>query len=210
LISRIRGKLVSVSQGRVELKCGFLTYELMVPLYLESVLASQIGEMVEFFTLEYLENASGNQAIPRLIGFGSESEREFFELLIEVPGIGVRTALKALKLDPGRFAQIIDSQEPAMLAELPGIGKKTAEMIITKLKDKVAGFISPEAISPGVGGALGEDEMTAVSVLMGLGLRRGEAEELVRKVKARGVKSSDELIQVALKERGRKTAEVVR
>lgn len=210
MISRIRGKLISAGEGRAELKCGFITYQLMIPGYLEADLAGQMDEAVEFFTMEYLENAGGNQPIPRLVGFGAETEREFFELLIQVPGIGVRTALRTLKIHPARFAQMIDSGEPAMLAELPGIGKKSAERIIGELKDKVGRFVSPEAVRSRLGGALDEEDLTAVSVLIGLGLRRGEAEELVRKVKARGVKSSDELVQIALKERGRKTAEVVR
>lgn len=207
MISRIRGKLVSAGAGRAELKCGFVTYELMIPGYLEADLVGRMEETAEFFTMEYLENASGNQPIPRLVGFGSGAEREFFELLIQVPGIGVRTALRALKIHPARFAQIIDAGEPAMLTELPGIGKKSAERIIAELRDKAARFVSPEAIRPS---ALGEDDLTAVSALIGLGLRRGEAEELVRKAKARGMKSSGELVQIALKERGRKTAEVVR
>jgi Holliday junction resolvasome RuvABC DNA-binding subunit len=58
--------------------------------------------------------------------------------------------------------------------------------------------------------ALGEEELTAVSVLIALGLRRGEAEAMVKKLKARGIKESDELVQTALRERGRKAAEVVR
>jgi Holliday junction DNA helicase RuvA len=169
-----------------------------------------MDEAVEFFTMEYLENAGGSQPIPRLVGFGSEMERDFFELLIQVPGIGVRTALRTLKIYPSRFAQILARGEAGMLAELPGIGKKSAERIISELRGKMDQFLSEEAIRSRVGGALGEEEVTAVSVLIGLGLRRGEAEELVRKMKARGIKESDELVQVALKERGRKTTEVRR
>ena len=207
MISRIRGKLVSITEGRVELKCGFITYEIMIPGYLLPELTSQIDETVEFFTLEYLENASANQPIPRMLGFGSEAERDFFELLTQVPGIGIRTALRALKIHPSRLAEFIESRQPAMLAELPGIGKKSAERIINELKDKVSCFISAEVARPSV---MSEEEMTAVSVLMGLGLRRGEAEELIRRVKGRGAKTSDELVQIALKERGKKTAEVLR
>ena len=210
MISRIRGKLISAGDGWAELKCGFITYEVMIPGYLEPDLAGQMDEMVEFFTIEYLENASGSQPIPRLVGFGSEMEREFFELLIQVPGIGVRTALRALKIYPSRFAQIVDSEEKAMLAELPGIGKKSAERIISELRGKMDQFLSEEALKSRLAGTLGEEEMTAVSVLIGLGLRRSEAEELVRKVKGRGIKQSDELVQIALKERGRKTTEVKR
>ncbi len=207
MISRIRGKLISAGESRAELKCGFVTYELMIPGYLAAELASQLDKPVEFFTLEYLEGAGGNQPIPRMVGFGSETEREFFETLISVPGIGVRTGLRALQIHPSRFAQIIDANEPALLAELPGIGKRSAERIIGELKDKVGKFVSGAGERPM---ALGEEELTAVAVLIGLGLRRGEAEGIVKKLKARGIKESDELVQTALRERGRKAAEVVR
>lgn len=205
MISRIRGKLLSLADGKAEIRCGFFSYEIMIPGYLEAQLTGLIDEPVEFFTLEYLETVNQNQLIPRLIGFRSPAERDFFELLIQVPGIGVRTGLRALKIAPEQFARFIDSREPAMLAELPGIGKKTAERIISELKDKINQFLAPTALrSPD----LAEEEMTAISVLIGLGLRRGEAEELVRRVKSQGKKSSEELVQLALKERGRRTAEV--
>jgi holliday junction DNA helicase RuvA len=207
VISRIRGKLVSLSEGRAELKCGLVHYEVMVPGYLESELEARLDQPVEFFTLDYLEGSQGAQQIPRLVGFGSEQERKFFEFLLKVPGMGIRTSLRVLKISPSRFAQIIESGEPAMLAELPGIGKKTAERIIAELKGKLGPFLSAEALRPM---ALGEDEITAVSVLVNLGIRPIEAEELVKKVRATGVSSRNDLVAGALKERGRKTTEVVR
>jgi holliday junction DNA helicase RuvA len=207
MISRIRGKLVSLEEGRAELKCGFLTYEVMVPGYLEAGLASEMDQPVEFCTMEFLENASSNQATPRLVGFGNEMERKFFEQLLKVPGMGVRTCLRVLKIAPGRFAQIIESGETGLLTELPGIGKKSAERILAELKGKLGEFLAPGAMRPA---SLGEEEMTAVSMLMTLGLRRSEAEELVRKMKSRGISTSQELVQTALKERGRRSSEAVR
>jgi Holliday junction DNA helicase RuvA len=198
---------VSLSEGRAEVKAGLIYYEVMVPGYLEAELNSQMDQSVEFFTIDYLEGASGSQQVPRLIGFASDQERRFFEFLLKVPGMGMRTSLKALSITPAKFAQMIESGRPEMLAELPGIGKKSAERIVGELRGKLEGFVSPEALRPL---ALGEDEITAVSVLEGLGLRRMEAEELVKRVKSRGITSRDELVQSALKERGRKAAEVRR
>ena len=94
-----------------------------------------------------------------------------------------------------------------MLSELPGIGKKSAERIIAELRGKLEQFVSAEALRPM---AMGEDEITAVSVLVNLGIRRMEAEELVKKVRAKGVSSRNDLVSGALKERGRKSTEVIR
>ena len=207
MISRIRGKLVSLLEGRAEVKCGLVCYEVMVPGYLEAELISKLEQPVEFFTFDYLEGAAGSQQVPRLVGFASDQERKFFELLLKVPGMGIKTSLKALSVAPAKFAQMVESGRPELLAELPGIGKKSAERLISELHGKLRGFLSEEALRPL---AMGEDEVTAVTVLESLGLRRLEAEELVKKVRARGVSSRDEIVQTALKERGRKAAEVLR
>jgi len=207
LISRIRGRLVSLSEGKAELKCGLIHYEVLVPGYLEAELAPQIEQTVEFFTLDFLEGAAGSQQTPRLVGFASDQERKFFEQLLKVPGMGVKTSLRVLKIAPSRFARIVESGEASMLSELPGIGKKSAERIIAELRGKLEQFVSAEALRPM---ALGEDEITAVSVLVNLGIRRMEAEELVKKVRAKGVSSRNDLVSGALKERGRKTTEVIR
>ncbi len=207
MISRIRGRLVGFGQGRAELKCGLLYYELLVPGYLEPELASRMDQQAEFFTIDYLEGASGSQQTPRLAGFGSEKERDFFEFLLKVPGMGMKTALKALSIHPSKFAQLVESGRPEMLAELPGIGKKSAERIIAELHGKLEQFIAPDALKPM---ALGEDEVTAVTILEGLGIRRFEAEEWVKKARSRGIRSRDELVQVVLRERGKRAAEVKR
>lgn len=207
MISRIRGRLLSLREGRAELKAGLLCYEVLVPGYLETELAASLEQPVEFFTLEYLEGAAGSQQVPRLVGFGSEKEREFFELLLKVPGMGIKSSLKALSIAPARFAQMVESGRPELLAELPGIGKKSAERLCSELHGKLRGFLSEEALRPL---AMGEDEVTAVTILESLGLRRLEAEELVKKARAKGVSSREEIVQTALKERGRKAAEVLR
>jgi len=208
LISRIRGKLVSVDSGKLELRCGFITYEVLIPGYLEKDLQNELDQVLELFVLEFLENTQSNQSIPRLIGFGSELEREFFEQLLRVPGMGIRTALKAMQIPPEKMAEIIASQNASMLAELPGLGKKSAERIISELKNQVERFLTEKPSAARV--TLGNEELTAIEVLINLGLRRGEAEALVRKAKSKGISTSEELVQDALRERGRKTAEVRR
>jgi len=207
LISRIRGKLISVSENRAEIKAGLITYEVLVPGYLETELKQELEQVIELFTLEYLENLASNQPVPKLVGFGSELEREFFEQLLKVPGIGIKTGLRAMKLSPGKMAEMIERGEAKFLAELPGLGRKSAERIVGEMKGKLERFITSASL-PAM--ALGEDDMTAVSVLVNLGLRRSEAEELVKKARARGVSGSDELVQTALRERGRRGAEVIR
>ena len=75
MICRIRGILETVSENRVELRCGDLVYEVLIPSYLENLLRPRRGETVDFFIKHYLEGGPAISAlIPRLVGFQSEAE----------------------------------------------------------------------------------------------------------------------------------------
>ncbi len=77
---------------------------------------------------------------PRLIGFLSEVEREFFELFCSVDGVGVKKALRAMVRPVQEVATAIEEQDAKTLSSLPGVGPATAERIIAKLRRKVPKF----------------------------------------------------------------------
>ncbi len=77
---------------------------------------------------------------PRLIGFLSEVEREFFELFCSVDGVGVKKALRAMVRPVREVATAIEEQDTKVLSSLPGVGPATAERIIAKLRRKVPKF----------------------------------------------------------------------
>jgi Holliday junction DNA helicase RuvA len=73
-----------------------------------------------------------------LYGFESEDELSIFELLISVNGVGPKVALSTLStLSPDALRLALSNQEPALLARVPGVGKRTAEKIVLELKDKI-------------------------------------------------------------------------
>lgn len=73
-----------------------------------------------------------------LFGFESEDELAMFELLLTVSGVGPRVALSTLSvLTPDALRMALANEEPALIARVPGIGKRTAEKIVVELKDKV-------------------------------------------------------------------------
>lgn len=141
VISRIAGEVIRVDEGSVELRAGGIVYEVLVPAADEERLRGRVGETVEFHTLHYLEGqGQGSSYWPRLIGFQSPLERDFFELFTTVKGIGNRKALRALQMPLGMVAELIARRDVSMLTTLPEIGRKTAESIVVELKGKVERF----------------------------------------------------------------------
>src|SRR5207302_2575225 len=89
-------------------------------------------------TIFYIEgNAMGGRMNPRLVGFLSEIDREFFEIFCSVDGVGVRKALRAMVRPVRELARTIQDQDVRTLATFPGIGEATAERILAKLRRKV-------------------------------------------------------------------------
>ena len=142
MISRIEGELVGVADGRAELRCGDLTYTLLVPAADEEDLLERVGSRIRIHTLYYLEaQGQGSSFIPRLIGFPTADARAFFELLTTVKGLGARKALRAMSLPYTSIAEAIACRDNGLLVALPEIGKRTAETIIAELNGKVDRFI---------------------------------------------------------------------
>lgn len=146
MISRIAGELVAVGDGRVELRCGRVTYALLVPASDQERLAGMTGREVRFHTLHFLEGlGKGTSFIPRLIGFTSAEARAFFELLTTVRGLGPRKALRALRVPWQSVAEAIAQRDVDLLMTLPEIGRRSAETIVAELHGKVDRFLEEPA-----------------------------------------------------------------
>ncbi|HMN40448.1 MAG TPA: helix-hairpin-helix domain-containing protein [Phycisphaerales bacterium] len=115
-----------------------LAYELLIPAYLADRLgASGTGRTITLHTLQYLESQNqGASFIPRLLGFASPREREFFELLTSVKGLGNKRAMRAMAVEPHTIARAIAERNARFLQTLPEIGPKLAELIVHELKSK--------------------------------------------------------------------------
>ena len=144
MISRIEGELVGVDNGRAELRCGHLTYTLLIPAADEDAMAERVGDRIEIHVLHYLEGqGQGTSFVPRLIGFASTEARAFFELLTTVKGLGARKVLRALRLPYTSIAEAIACRDVDLLRSLPEIGARTAATIVAELHGKVDRFLGP-------------------------------------------------------------------
>ena len=143
MIVKLEGILESISadRGCVSLPNG-LTYEVLLPAYSAARLTGSIGKTVTLHTLHYLESqAQGATIYPRLAGFTSAIDRQFFELFVTCKGIGHRRALRAMTLSTAQIAGAIADRDLALLQSLPEVGKRTAETIAVTLKGKVDRFL---------------------------------------------------------------------
>ncbi|MEJ2103683.1 MAG: Holliday junction branch migration protein RuvA [Ignavibacteriaceae bacterium] len=132
-----------------------------------------------------------------LFGFYSEAEKEMFELLITINGVGPKSALSLLSgISTDDLRQAIISNNIERIVAVPGIGRKTAERLILELKNKVRD-IKEEGSSP----TKPSLQKEAVAALTTLGYNLASSEKAVNKILSELPNSSlEELIKRSLKE----------
>jgi Holliday junction DNA helicase RuvA len=198
MITRISGTLERVEPTAVEIAVGPVVHEVLVTELVRRSCQQKLGQPVVLHTLEYLEgNPTRGNLVPRLVGFLSEVEREFFELICEVDGVGVRKALRAIIRPVGEIAAAIEEQDTKSLSGLPGIGAATAERMVAKLRRRMPKFallVAREA--PGEAGGAPDVLIETFDVLRSLGHSDSEARRLVDTLRAEKKKPKD--VQEAL------------
>ena len=203
MITRMTGMVNRVFDDEVRLQVGPIEYQVLVAEIGRRALQDLIGADVTLHIVEYLEgNQSGNRLVPRLLGFLTEEELEFFDLFCTVDKIGPKKALRAMSCPVRDIARAIASQDAAWLTTLGGVGKAGAESIIAKLYQKVARFTVPVAqvngivVANSVSGPLYEEAFLG---MLALGLSSVEASSRIDAVTKDGAKYPDvgALIQAA-------------
>jgi Holliday junction DNA helicase RuvA len=198
MITRISGTLERVEPTAVEIAVGPVVHEVLVTELVRRTCQQKLGQPVVLHTLEYLEgNPTRGNLVPRLVGFLSEVEREFFELICEVDGVGVRKALRAIIRPVGEIAAAIEEQDTKALSGLPGIGAATAERMIAKLRRRMPKFALLVARdAPGEVGGAADVLVETFDVLRSLGHSDSDARRLVDTLRAEKKKPKD--VQEAL------------
>jgi len=189
LITRIQGELVELTDTVATIRIGAFDYEVLIPEFVRRHLQSQVGTEINLRTIEYLEgNPQQGRLVPRMIGFESNAEKEFFEMICSVDGVGVRKALRAMVRPVREVATAIEEQDVKQLTTLPGVGPAVAERIVAKLRRKMTKFalmVSKEWPEEVAGGDLyGE----AVEALISLGHSSADARSKVEAIAETGKK----------------------
>jgi len=142
MITNITGQLVALHDNDATLAVGAFEYQVLVPEFVRRQLQARLQQTVSLRTIEYIEGnpQKGGRMVPRLVGFLHEAEREFFDLICQVDGVGVKKALGAMVRPVREVATAIEEQDVKVLSALPGIGPAMAERIVAKLRRKMARF----------------------------------------------------------------------
>jgi holliday junction DNA helicase RuvA len=200
VITRLTGTLEAVDDRAAAVAVGGgVVYEVLVPAFLAERLKGQVGRAVTLTTFQYLEGqGQGTSFVPRLVGFQSAAERDFFELFTTVKGIGNRRALRAMAADPATIARAIMTKDAKALTKLPEIGKRMAETIIAELSGKVDTFLSTaevKQLDPAADGETGADPVAeeAVMALVTLGETRTDATGMVARALAKAKREGKEI-----------------
>jgi Holliday junction DNA helicase RuvA len=198
MISYITGKIRSLSRepGRAVIIAGGVGYEISLPTYVYQSLSSEgvtTGSDVE---LEIYYHVTDRQPKPMLVGFRHPSEKQFFEQLIQVEGIGPAKAAAALVFPVSTIASAIETEDLGSFQRLPGIGSRAAQKIVATLKGKVAAtaLLQDAGTSEQSQAVPASDARSeAIEALVTLGYRPTEAQDKVDDVIRRSPEVGDDL-----------------
>jgi len=189
MIGRLNGKLVEKSPTELLIECGGVGYEVKISLNTFTSLSDK--EQIKIFTkLIVREDAN------ILYGFQSKEEREMFNQLISVSGIGPNTAMIMLSsLTPYEIATAIQNEEVNIIQSVKGIGAKTAQRVIVDLKGKST---LVEASTQNLSEKSNTIQFDALTALVSLGFDKRAAERALKKASDE-VSTVEGLIKEALK-----------
>ena len=189
MIGQLNGKLIEKNPTSLVIDCGGVGYEVKISLNTYSALGAE--EAVKIYTKFIVREDA-----QLLYGFAEPVEREMFNHLISVSGIGPNTAMIMLSsMVPEEIANAIQTDDVKTIQSVKGIGAKTAERVIVDLRGKMLKMaFSTENIFT----ANNTNHFDALTALVSLGFDKKSAEKAIDKVST-GEESVEQLIKEALK-----------
>ncbi len=168
MIAHLHGKLLAKHPNQIVVETGGVGYEVNISVPTFSELPANGSEVALHIHTHVREE------VIALYGFLRPAEKQLFEKLMTVSGIGAKLAITILSgMAADEMASAIRNNDVARLTRIPGIGKKTAERMVLELRDKLP---SAGTSAPAVP-ALNATEEDVLSALVNLGYQRAAAEK---------------------------------
>ena len=189
MIAHLRGRLIAKHPNQAIVEAAGVGYDVNITVPTFSDLPALGSEVALHIHTHVREDMIA------LYGFLRADEKQLFEKLITVSGIGPKLAITILSgMATADMVGAIRSNDFARLTRIPGIGKKTAERMCVELRDKLEGFGAP---APVVSHSAVEEDV--ISALSNLGFQRTLAEKAVeRAVQSAGRENFDAIFRAAL------------
>jgi holliday junction DNA helicase RuvA len=189
VIAHLRGRLIAKHPNQAIVEAGGVGYDVVITVPAFSELPATGTEVALHIHTHVREDALA------LYGFLRAEEKQLFEKLITVSGIGPKLAITILSgMATSDMVGAIRGNDLARLTKIPGIGRKTAERMCVELRDKLEGFGEVQAA---VSHSAAEEDV--ISALTNLGYQRGLAEKAVeRAVQSAGRENFDAMFRAAL------------
>ena len=176
MIARLSGRLINKEPNRLVIDVNGVGYEVTIPLSTFYQIG-EIGSPVQLLIHTYVRE----DALV-LFGFKTLKEKQMFEQLTSVSGIGPKLGIGILSgMSVDELVPAIHQSNLARLTSIPGVGKKTAERLVVDLRDKVARIetvLTGSQCPPNIRSAQEED---VISALLNLGYQKPLAEKALQK-----------------------------
>ena len=185
----IEGQIVFCEPGTAVIDVGGVAYKMTVSY---NTFASMAGkDRARLYTyLSVSENGI------ELYGFHDTDELDVYKLLTSISGVGPKAALAILSImTPSQLEKAVSSDDPRAISKAQGIGSKTAQLIILKLKDKLSVYRNNDDTTVSSGGANAAD---ALEALTALGYARSDASKIISSMNVSSMTAED-IIREALK-----------
>ena len=171
MIAHLRGRILEKHPTHLILEAAGVGYEVAISVPSFSGLPSQ-GSEISLHVYTHVR-----EDVLALYGFLRREEKQLFERLIGVSGIGPKLAMTVLSgIAAEALVNALRSNDLIALTRIPGVGKKTAERMVLELRDKLESFGVKPAPAP-----VGRMEDDVVSALVNLGYQRSPAEQAVKR-----------------------------
>ena len=189
MIATLRGEITQIEGNAIVVETGGVGLRVFVPNMLRERLKAR--EAIFLFTHLVVREDDW-----KLYGFETQADRELFNTLLGVDGVGPRTALAVLStLTVDTVQRAVFGDEPDLLSRVPGVGKKTAQKMVLYLHDRLKPVSGLEKIA-----SLSDSDSEVLAALTALGYSVVEAQTAIQSIPKNAPDDVEERLRLALQQ----------
>jgi len=187
MIATLRGEITQIEDNALIIEIGGVGLRVLAPAPLRGRM--KVGETVFLYTYLVVRETELT-----LYGFESQADRDLFNLLLGVDGVGPKVALSVLStMDIESVQRAIFSEEPELLSRVPGVGKKSAQKIALYLKDRLKPIDTLASVA-----AMSDADSEVLAALTALGYSVVEAQSAIQSLSKDAPDDVEERLRLAL------------